>query len=90
MALLGALCAGLSALGFTHRSLRARVSRLLGADYTTSQMSYDLARLRLNGLIERDNARLKRRLKTQDQRQSLEHQAGLGQSERHGENLTVG
>ena len=52
MALLGALCAGLSALGFTHRSLRARVSRLLGAGYTTNQMSYDLARLRLNGLIE--------------------------------------
>jgi predicted MarR family transcription regulator len=53
MALLGALCAGLSALGFTHRSLRARVSRLLGAAYTTNQVSYDLARLRLNGLIER-------------------------------------
>jgi hypothetical protein len=53
MALLGALYAGLSALGFTHRSLRARVSRLLGVAYTTNQMSYDLARLRLNGLIER-------------------------------------
>jgi hypothetical protein len=53
MALLGALCAGLSALGFTHRSLRARVSPLLGAAYTTNQMSYDLARLRLNGLIDR-------------------------------------
>jgi hypothetical protein len=53
MALLGALLAGLSALGFTHRSLRARVSRLLGVAYTTNQMSYDLARLRLNGLIER-------------------------------------
>ena len=53
MALLGALCIGLSALGFTHRSLRAQVSRLLGATYTANQMSYDLARLRLNGLIER-------------------------------------
>jgi hypothetical protein len=53
MALLGALCTGISALGFTHRSLRARVSRLLAADYTANQMSYDLARLRLNGLIER-------------------------------------
>ena len=53
MALLGALCAGLSALGFTHRSLRARVSCLLGAGYTANQMSYDLARLRLNGLIAR-------------------------------------
>ena len=53
MALLGALCVGLNALGFTNRSLRALVSHLLGAAYTTSQMSYDLARLRLNGLIER-------------------------------------
>ena len=31
MALLGALCVGLNALGFTNRSLRAQVSRLLGA-----------------------------------------------------------
>jgi len=53
MALLGALCAGLNALGFTNRSLRARVSHLLGVAYTVNQMSYDLARLRLNGLIER-------------------------------------
>ncbi len=53
MALLGALCIGLNALGFTNRSLRAQVSRLLGAAYTASQMSYDLSRLRLNGLIER-------------------------------------
>jgi len=53
MALLGALCAGLSALGFTSRSLRAQVNRLLGAAYTANQMSYDLGRLRLNGLIER-------------------------------------
>ena len=53
MALLGALCVGLNALGFTNRSLRAQVSRLLGTAYTSNQMSYDLARLRLNGLIER-------------------------------------
>jgi hypothetical protein len=53
MALLGALCFALGALGFTHRSLRARVSQLLGAAYNTNQMSYDLARLRTNGLIER-------------------------------------
>ncbi|MGH3406268.1 MAG: hypothetical protein ACRDRJ_27780 [Streptosporangiaceae bacterium] len=53
MALLGALCAGINSLGFTHRSLRARVTRLLGVAYSTSQMSYDLGRLRLNGLIER-------------------------------------
>ncbi len=53
MALLGALCIALNALGFTHRSLRAQVSHLLCATYTTNQMSYDLARLRLNGLVER-------------------------------------
>jgi hypothetical protein len=57
MALLGALCIGLNALGFTHRSLRAQVTHLLGhtdpAGYTVNQMSYDLARLRLNGLIVR-------------------------------------
>jgi predicted MarR family transcription regulator len=29
------------------------VSRLLGEDYNTNQMSYDLARLRINGLIQR-------------------------------------
>ena len=53
MALLGALCVGLNALGFTNRSLRAQVSQLLGVTYTVNQMSYDLARLRLNALIER-------------------------------------
>lgn len=53
MVLLGALCLALNALGFTHRSLRARVNHLPGAAYGTNQMSYDLARLRLNGLIER-------------------------------------
>jgi hypothetical protein len=37
MALLGALCVGLNALGSTHRSLRAQVNRLLGAAYTTNQ-----------------------------------------------------
>ena len=53
MALLGALCVGLNALGFTNRSLRAQVSHLLGRAYTVNQASYDLARLRRNGLIER-------------------------------------
>lgn len=53
MALLGALCVGLNALGFTNRSLRAQVTQLLGRHYTVNQMSYDLARLRRNGLIER-------------------------------------
>ncbi|GAA3316156.1 hypothetical protein [Arthrobacter ramosus] len=41
-------------LGFTHRSLRARVTHLLGAGYSTNQMSYDLARLRRTWLIERE------------------------------------
>ncbi len=53
MALLGALCVGLNALGFTNRSLRAQVSHLLGVAYTVNQASYDLARLRLNRLIQR-------------------------------------
>ncbi len=53
MALLGALCVGLNALGFTNRSLHAQVSRLLGVTYTVNQMSYDLGRLRLDGLIDR-------------------------------------
>jgi hypothetical protein len=53
MALVGALCLSLNTvLGFTNRSLRAQVSRLLGSDYGINQMSYDLGRLRLNGLIE--------------------------------------
>ncbi len=53
MALLGALCVGLNALGFTNRSLRAQVSHLLGVADTANQASYELARLRLNGLIVR-------------------------------------
>lgn len=54
MALLGALCSLINALGFTHRSLRAQVNYLLGDQpYTTNQMSYDLTRLRRNGLIHR-------------------------------------
>jgi hypothetical protein len=54
MALVGALCLSLNAvIGFTNRSLRAEVSRLLGQAYTVHQMSTDLGRLRLNGLINR-------------------------------------
>jgi hypothetical protein len=56
MALLGALCVASNSLGFTNRSLRAQVSQLLGVPagaYTVNQMSYDLARLRRKGLIER-------------------------------------
>ena len=54
MALAGALCMTLHAVtGFTNRSLRAHVAGLLGTDYSVNQMTYDLARLRLNGLIRR-------------------------------------
>jgi predicted MarR family transcription regulator len=55
MALVGALSLAIHAVvGFTNRSLRAQVTALLGtSDYSTSQMGYDLARLRVNGLIER-------------------------------------
>jgi hypothetical protein len=54
MALVGALCAGAHLVaGFTNRSLRARVSTLLDQPYTSGQMSYDLRRLRLKGLISR-------------------------------------
>jgi hypothetical protein len=54
MALAGALHLVLNAVtGFTNKSLRAHVAGLLGQDYSQHQMSYDLRRLRLHGLIER-------------------------------------
>ena len=54
MALTGALCCVVHAVtGFTNRSLRGLVAGLLNADYSTNQMSYDLRRLRLHGLIEK-------------------------------------
>ena len=54
MALAGALCLVVHAVtGLTNRSLRGHVAGLLGTDYTANQMSYDLRRLRLHGLIER-------------------------------------
>jgi hypothetical protein len=54
MALAGALHLVLNAVtGFTNKSLRAHVAGLLGHDYTQHQMSYDLRRLRLHGLIQR-------------------------------------
>lgn len=54
MALAGALCAVVHTIaGFTNRSLRAQVSTLLGQPYTTGQMTYDLRRLCLKGLITR-------------------------------------
>ena len=39
--------------GITNKSLRAWMTGLRGAPYTMSQASYDLARLRGNGLIQR-------------------------------------
>ena len=54
MALTGALCAFIHAVaGFTNHSLRGLVAGLLGQDYSANQMTYDLRRLRLHGLIER-------------------------------------
>src|SRR5260370_40847893 len=54
MALAGALSLTLfGACGITNKSLRALTARLLGASYSSSQATYDLRRLRLNGLIRR-------------------------------------
>jgi len=54
IALAGALCQVLNAVtGFTNKSLRGLVAGLLGQDYSTNKMSYDLRRLRLHGLIQR-------------------------------------
>jgi hypothetical protein len=54
MALAGALSLTLfGTCGLTNKSLRALTARLLGTPYTASQMTYDLRRLRLNGLIHR-------------------------------------
>jgi hypothetical protein len=39
--------------GITNKSLRAWMTGMLGSPYTMNQASYDLARLRRNGLIER-------------------------------------
>jgi hypothetical protein len=54
MALAGALCCVLQALtGFTNKTLRGLVAQHLGRDYNQGQMSYDLRRLRLHGLVQR-------------------------------------
>jgi len=54
MALVGALCCVVHAVsGFTNKSLRGLVAGLLGNDYSVHQMTYDLRRLRLHGLIAR-------------------------------------
>jgi hypothetical protein len=53
-ALAGALAATLTtATGITNKSLRALMTGLLHAPYTPGQMTYDLRRLRLAGLIHR-------------------------------------
>jgi predicted MarR family transcription regulator len=53
-ALAGALAASLCAVtGITNRSLRALMTALTGIPYSMTQASYDLARLRRNGLITR-------------------------------------
>ena len=52
MALAGALCqTPLAATGFTSKNLRVLIAGLPGSAYTPGQMTYDLRRLRLNGLI---------------------------------------
>jgi hypothetical protein len=53
-ALAGTLCSTLlAATGITNKSLRALMTGLLHAPYTPGQMTYDLRRLRLAGLITR-------------------------------------
>jgi hypothetical protein len=53
-ALAGALCNTLlAATGITNKSLRALMTGLLHAPYTPGQMTYDLRRLRLAGLVRR-------------------------------------
>ena len=63
-ALAGALCTTMLAVtGITNKSLRALMTALLdGIDYSTNQASYDLARLRVNGLISRIPGRNRYRL----------------------------
>jgi hypothetical protein len=54
MALLAALTLfAHHAFGFRHRDLRSQVADLLGTDYSAHQLSYDLRRLRLKGIIWR-------------------------------------
>ena len=53
-ALAGALCTSLLAVtGLTNQSLRALMTGLLGEPYSMNRASYDLTRLRRNGLITR-------------------------------------
>jgi hypothetical protein len=57
-ALAGALCVSLHAVtGITNKSLRALMTGLLGEPYPMNRASYDLTRLRRNGLITRTEGR---------------------------------
>jgi hypothetical protein len=57
-ALAGALCVSLHAVtGITNKSLRALMTGLLGEGYSMNRASYDLTRLRRNGLIARVHGR---------------------------------
>src|SRR5919109_924584 len=65
-----ALCQALSgfahlAAGFRHRDLRLRVAALLDRSYSAPQMTYDLRRLRLRGLIQRQAGTYRYRLTTE-------------------------
>ena len=57
LALMQTLCLfALSPTGFRHRDVRAPIAQLLGRDldhYAAGQLTYDLRRLRLHGLIQR-------------------------------------
>jgi hypothetical protein len=67
-ALMQTLCLfALNPTGFRHRDVRASTAQLLGREpheYSASQMTYDLRRLRLHGLIERVPRRHRYRITT--------------------------
>ena len=59
----------LAVTGIANKSLRALMAGLLGGtDYTTNQASYELARLRVNGLISRIPGKNRSRLTSNGQR----------------------
>jgi hypothetical protein len=74
-AILAALCAfRLLPAGFTSRDLRAHLAPLLGlapGDMTSGQLSYDLRRLRIHGLIERIPGTFRYQLTPAGARQAL-------------------
>jgi hypothetical protein len=69
-ALAGAMCTSVLAVtGITNKSLRALMTGLLGGANTMNRASYDLARLRLTGLITRIPAKNRYRLTNDGVRQ---------------------